>query len=118
MGVPGADNGVTPMQEMGNKEYIKSCLSNRALLEQLAEESAELCQAALKVIRAAKGSENPTPVDFRTATGTVLEEFYDVLIVMDILGFTWDAVPDDHPKLVRWVERLRTKEAAENGGEV
>lgn len=103
---------------MSNKEYIKSCLSNRALLEQLAEESAELCQAALKVIRAAKGSENPTPVDFRTATGTAIEEFYDVLIVADVLGFAWDVVPDDHPKIVRWVERLRAKEVAKNGGEV
>ena len=103
---------------MSNKEYIKSRLSYRALFEQLAEESAELCQASLKVIRAQKDSENPTPVDFRTATGNVLEEFYDVLIVMDILGLTWDAVPDDHPKVIRWAERLRAKDVAENGGEV
>lgn len=116
MGVPGAGLGVKAMQEMSNKEYIKSRLSYRALLEQLAEESAELCQAALKVIRATDGSENPTPVVFGEATNAVFEEIDDVLIALDILGFISDVVPDNHPKLVRWAQRLREKEAAEQGG--
>lgn len=100
------------MQELSNKEYIKSRLSYRALLEQLAEESAELSQAALKVIRAEDGSENPTPVTVEWALQAVFEELQDVSIVAEILGFTDTDIPDDHPKLVRWAQRLREKENA------
>lgn len=106
------------MQGMSNKEYIKSRLSNRALLEQLAEEAAEVSQAALKVIRAAKSSENPTPVTLDEAIDNTFQELQDVIIVADVLGFLPDVTPDDDPKVIRWAERLRAKEAAENGGDV
>ena len=108
------------MQEMSNKEYIKSRLSYRALFEQLAEESAELCQVSIKVIRACISEENPTPIDKQQALKMLIEEFNDVLVVANILGFdlNTDKIPDDHPKIVRWVERLRAKEVAKNGGEV
>ena len=105
------------MQEMSNKEYIKSRLSNRALLEQLAEESAELCQAALKAIRVGC-NENPTPLTIEQAGKNLAEELFDVLIVADILGVVPGIAPNDDPKVIRWAERLRAKEAAENGGEV
>lgn len=102
------------MQEMSNKEYIKSRLSNRALLEQLAEEAAEVSQAALKLIRAMPNSDNPTPVTFNEACEDLSNELIDVVIVADILGLTLstEAIKDDHPKLVRWAERLRPKGAA------
>ena len=102
------------MQEMSNKEYIKSRLSNRALLEQLAEEAAEVSQAALKLIRTMPNSENPTPVTFNQACEDLTGELYDIVIAADILGLTLstEAIKDDHPKLVRWADRLRAKEAA------
>ena len=99
------------MQEMSNKEYIKSRLSTRALYEQLAEESAELCQAALKAIRVGY-QENPTPVTPEQAGHALVEELFDVLIVADVLGLIPGAAPDDEPKIIRWAERLRAKEAA------
>lgn len=99
------------MQEMSNKEYIKSRLSNRALLEQLAEEAAEVSQAALKLIRTMPNSENPTPVTFNEACENLTDELYDVVIAADILGLTLSTkqIPDNHPKVVRWAERIRAK---------
>lgn len=43
-------------------KYIRKNLSEREILEQLAEEASELSQAALKAIRALKLSSNPTPL--------------------------------------------------------
>ena len=43
------------------KKYVSEHLTQRAVLEGLAEECCELAQAALKLIRATDG-ENPTPV--------------------------------------------------------
>lgn len=102
------------MQGMSNKEYIKSHLSNRALLEQLAEEAAEVSQAALKLIRTMPNSENPTPVTFNQACEDLTQELFDVVIAADILGLTLstEAIKDDHPKIVRWADRVRAKEAA------
>jgi NTP pyrophosphatase (non-canonical NTP hydrolase) len=100
------------MQGMSNKEYIKSRVSNRALLEQLAEEAAEVSQAALKLIRTMPNSENPTPVTFNQACEDLTQELFDVVIAADILGLTLstEAIKDDHPKIVRWAERVRAKE--------
>ena len=44
-----------------DKLYVLQHLDRRTLLEQLAEEAAELSQAALKAIRAEELSNNPTP---------------------------------------------------------
>ena len=49
-----------------------------AMLEQLAEESAELSQAALKVARILRG-ENPTPVLLGSAKAHLQEEYTDVI---------------------------------------
>jgi NTP pyrophosphatase (non-canonical NTP hydrolase) len=54
-------------------EYI----GKAAMLEQLAEEAAELAQAALKLARIERG-ENPTPVTKREAKAHLIEEFTDV----------------------------------------
>ena len=43
------------------RDYILDKLDERTLLEQLAEEASELSQAALKLIRAKKLSNNVTP---------------------------------------------------------
>lgn len=112
MGVPGAANGVKAMQEMSNnKNFIRAHVSNRALLLQLAEEAAEVSQAALKLIRAMPNSDNPTPITFNQACNDLTDELYDVVIAADILGLTLSTkqIPDNHPKVVRWAERIRAK---------
>lgn len=48
-----------------------------AMLEQLAEEAAELSQAALKLARVLRG-ENPTLVTRREARKHLMEEYTDV----------------------------------------
>lgn len=66
------------------------------VLRQLAEESAELCQAALKVARVMHGE---TPVTLVEAQDRMLEEIADVEIMIDILK---SAALND-----RGVERVR-----------
>ena len=52
-------------------------IGSAAMLEQLAEESAELAQAALKVARILRG-DNPTPVTLKEAEEHLVEEYTDV----------------------------------------
>ena len=66
------------------------------VLRQLAEESAELCQAALKVVRVMHGE---TPVTLVEAQDRMLEEIADVEIMIDMLK---SAALND-----RGVERVR-----------
>ena len=84
-------------------------VSERSLLEQLAEEAAELAQAALKYIRTFKDSDNPTPVGEVEALNRIHEEFTDVLLVCDLLGI--EKQDDVYlRKLHRWHERLKENE--------
>lgn len=88
-----------------DKNYIRDVLSERTLLEQLAEEAAELSQAALKLIRAAGYSNNPTPIIEQEAEANLEEELHDVLAVASLLGIiNYD--DDENPKWKRWAERL------------
>ena len=86
-----------------------SDLPDRDLLEQLAEESAELSQAALKLIRAKEMSQNPTPISKDEALASLKEEANDVLIVLVILGLAGQSAVRDWRKLVRWAERIEEK---------
>lgn len=52
-------------------------IGRAAMLELLAEESAELSQAALKMARIMRG-ENPTPVTRMQAEKNLIEEYTDV----------------------------------------
>lgn len=85
---------------MEELDYIRSTLSDRELLEQLAEEAAELGQAALKLIRATGVTRNPTKVDVGKASLALEKEFEDVVAVMSafLCGYegTWKLV--DHSK--------------------
>lgn len=90
------------------QEYIWSVLNNHELLEQLAEEAAELSQAALKLIRASGYSNNPTPVTEQEAEANLEEELHDVLAVASLLAFI-DYNDDENPKWKRWAERLGMK---------
>ena len=82
-----------------------------AMLEQLAEECAELGQAALKLARVMRG-ENPTPKTQMQCLDALTEEIADVELVIDQLGEMVDtsrveAVKDQ--KWVRWQHRIEMK---------
>ena len=102
--------------------YIKSLLSGRDVLEALAEEAAELSQAALKMIRACRleGTNNVTPVTPEEATDNLLEEMADVELVMDVLshyvccGKALNNIKDE--KRERWASRLKEWEEKRKGG--
>ena len=89
-------------------EKIKQHLPQEELLTQLAEECAELSQAALKLRRALTGI-NPTPMTADEARRNLVEEAADVY---NVLGLLLDA--EDNAKIydiirkkkTRWVKRL------------
>lgn len=89
-------------------EKIKQHLPQDELLAQLAEECAELSQAALKLRRALTGI-NPTPVTADEARKNLVEETADVY---NVLGLLLDAVENAEiydiiqRKKARWVKRL------------
>lgn len=111
------------MEEMDDDLFYDSYqlisdLPDRDLLEQLAEESAELSQAALKLIRAHGMSQNPTPISEDKALDSLKEEATDVLIILVILGLADQSAVHDWRKLVRWAERIQEaeeKKEAANG---
>ena len=87
---------------------IKQHLPQDELLEQLAEECAEVSQAALKLRRALTGI-NPTPVAADEARRNLVEEAADVY---NVLGLLLDA--EDNAEIYsiirrkkeRWLKRL------------
>lgn len=89
---------------------ITDYLTTPGLLCQLAEECAELAQAALKLKRAMEGI-NPTPKSVEECVAGMEEEIADVMLCVDTLGF----YDDDHvenenrimdEKRIRWLKRL------------
>lgn len=92
---------------------VANQLGKREKLEQVAEESAELGKAALKVIRAEGLSDNPTPISLHEAVQSFYEEFQDVLIAMRVLispsKYASLLDVDNSPKFKRWYERLEEK---------
>ena len=89
-------------------EKIKQHLPQEELLTQLAEECAELSQAALKLRRALTGI-NPTPMTADEARRNLVEEAADVY---NVLGLLLDAEDNAEiydiirKKKARWVKRL------------
>lgn len=100
--------------------YILKAMTERELLEQLAEEASELAQAALKLIRAAGMNNNPTPKTKENAVNNLVEEFYDVYNLWYLLWQLDDDISDradkyladglEFNKLQRWAKRLRCEE--------
>lgn len=92
-------------------QFIKEKLDRRTILEQLAEESAELTQAALKLVRAEGLSNNPTPIEDDEAFNNLLEEIEDVIACLKLLDIDVTiAATSDNPKWERWVNRLKESE--------
>lgn len=89
---------------------IAKKLTKAAALEQMAEEAAELAQAALKYARILRG-ENPTPVTEWEAMRHLSEEVADVLVCMDVVMEYPDSLygVDEQvfEKKARWLDRLK-----------
>lgn len=92
---------------MDDRRIIEE-LSQAELLAMLAEEAAELSQAALKLRRVLDGS-NPTPTTYGEAKEDLIEEAADVELCMRQIT----ALSDRHEielvkaaKYRRWLERL------------
>lgn len=91
-------------------EVIREKLPQEEVLRQLAEEAAEVAQAALKMCRAITGI-NPTPVTVQEAYEGLLEEIGDINNCLVALGYdrSLDAVRASlaaNEKLHRWADRL------------
>lgn len=92
-------------------EFIREHLSERAILEQLAEEATELAKASLKLIRACS-HENPTPVTPEEAYIGIIEECADISNCLVAMGFDtnkerWLIAKTMREKQQRWVERIK-----------
>ncbi len=98
---------------MSDIEYIASKLSREDILCQLAEEAAELSQAALKLRRVITGT-NPAPVSEDEALHNLYEEIIDVSIAEKVyyeqnkherlLGASGLIA---NGKVYRWAQRLK-----------
>ena len=106
--MPGEPEGVD-LTEIAKTVYmIRERLGTPELLTQLAEECAELAQAALKHRRALT-SDNPTPVSAATTAQNLVEEMADVELCASMLS-----TPEDNErkreirraKATRWLRRM------------
>lgn len=88
-----------------------------AVLEQTAEEAAELAQAALKLSRKLRG-ENPCPVELDELKHNLVEETADLMVCVEQLAVcglvTEEVIEIVDRKLARWYERI--EEAKKDGG--
>lgn len=90
------------------KEIIDK-VGESAILEQLAEECAELAKAALKLSRVMR-KENPTPVTVNDAFDNLVEEIGDVRLLLRVTDFMYDSIPTqdaEQYKLQRWKNRIK-----------
>lgn len=99
---------------MSSINIVLKHLDQPELLTQLAEEAAELAQAALKLRRAVTGT-NPTPLSPIEAHKALLEEVGDVMNGLEALGllnsFELGRITRGRlEKMDRWAERLAEKE--------
>lgn len=91
-------------------KYISSELGRAEILAQLAEEAAELAQAALKYRRTLLRT-NPTPVTREEALRNLREEIADVnlcIIMCDIPRY--GEADDMLEKQERWARRIKERE--------
>lgn len=84
-------------------EGIREYLSREEILTALAEEAAELSQAALKLRRALTHT-NVTPVSIQDCEASLIEEIQDVNNCIRALGYESVGINED--KIKRWITRL------------
>ena len=87
---------------------VTDFLPQDELLLQLAEEAAELSQAAMKLRRVMDGR-NPTPVGYQMAVKNLNEEMADVLLCAEQISSLDEKqiARTKQSKLARWMERLK-----------
>lgn len=98
-----------------NVRAVRRKLTDAEILAQLAEEAAELAQAALKYRRCLDGT-NPTPITRKEAHDVLVEELADVFVCVDALDgdYNSEASKDwKERKAERWAKRLNVDSAAE-----
>lgn len=96
---------------------ITDYLSESEILAQLAEEAAELAQAALKLRRAIDGT-NPTPKNREECIEDLVEEYADVAVCVNALEDSYfNFVPFYYDKKKeRWLKRLQENGAPKTDG--
>lgn len=94
-------------------EKIAKKIGEAALLEQTAEECAELSKEVLKLARILRG-DNPTPKSKAWVLQDVIEEIADVSLCLDVLkealGCYKSVDEIKEEKCNRWIERIEKKE--------
>ena len=99
---------------MDYERKVTEYLTPSEILAQMAEEGAELAQAALK-LRRAIDKKNPTPKCIDECSNNLTEEFADVLVCLTVFaeafGVDFDSLMDEigdigEAKMKRWAERL------------
>lgn len=98
----------------GPLEIIREATPQEEMLCQLAEEAAELAQAALKLRRVYDGT-SPTPIKRAAAYDALLEEIADVNNCLTVLGLDGSMARVRTSmlateKLHRWADRLEADE--------
>ena len=86
-------------------------IGTAAMLEQLAEECAELGKAALKMARIIR-KDNPTPVTIEQAKENLCEESGDVITCIEMLESADVLFVDDNErnaKIERWKNRIKNQ---------
>lgn len=99
---------------MTDLEYIAENLSDKDILCQIAEEAAELAQAALKLRRAITKT-NPTPVTVEKAADNLIEEYGDTVVACvtyfmkhDLIDRKYvDVLEKSNTKYSRWAQRIK-----------
>ena len=91
-------------------QQIRDKMGRAAVYEQLAEEAAELAQAAIKYARVLRG-ESPTPVPAQEAMDAIVDELSDVTLCADVAGVLPD-LTQMYEKRERWCRRLNGKNDA------
>ena len=92
-------------------DKVRERLPREELLAQMAEECAELAQAALKLRRVLDGT-NPTPVTLEDAEANLSEEISDVFGCMVLVSANLGKDFSSHLpyKMERWAKRLERRD--------
>ena len=99
---------------MTDLEYIAENLSEEDILCQIAEEAAELAQAALKLRRAITQT-NPTPVTVEQAADNLIEEYGDTVVACVAYFMKHGLIDRKHVDILeksntkynRWAQRIK-----------
>lgn len=102
------DDRAVPMGGEQEVNQVIDAIGLPAVLEQCAEELAELTQASLKMARKLRG-ENPTPMTHAQAAEHLHEELGDVRLCLKVLDVAMggdNTTAVEAEKLQRWLDRL------------